>query len=138
MGYYYAYGSNMNQQRMIDRGIKFTEVIPAKLEDYELRFNKISKKQGAVANVVPKKGSVVEGVLYKVEDISIMDRFEGAPKHYRRIILNVSGIDAWVYVANQEYIREGLKPKQEYLNHLLAGKEFLSDDYYKKLESNGI
>ena len=39
----YCYGSNMNQQRMIERGVIFDEMRPAKLYDYELKFNKVSK-----------------------------------------------------------------------------------------------
>jgi len=70
MMYYYAYGSNMNQQRMIERGVIFDEMKPAKLYDYELVFNKVSK-QGAVANVIYKKDSVVEGILYRVQTLEL-------------------------------------------------------------------
>jgi len=132
---YFAYGSNMDQKRMIDRGIIFHNVKSAKLYNYELKFNKVSIKQGAVANVEYKEGSIVEGMLYSVESLELLDKYEGAPKHYSRIILNIEGIDAYVYVANKEYIKEGLKPKQEYLNHLLEGKEYLSEEYFEKLKN---
>jgi len=118
---------------MIERRIEFQKMIPAKLYDYELKFNKVSKKQGAVANVMYKEGSVVEGILYHVVDISAMDKYEGFPKHYNRVLMKIDNFDAWVYVANPEHIQEGLKPKQEYLNHLLEGKRFLSEEYYNKL-----
>ena len=134
MIWYYSYGSNMNLQRMKDRKVKIYQVIPAKLENYELRFNKVSKKQGAVANVIYKKSSIVEGALFQVDSLTQMDKFEGYPTHYDRVMINIEGVDAWVYVAQPQHIQEGLKPKQEYLNHLLAGKQFLSDEYFQKLK----
>lgn len=132
--YYFAYGSNMSINRMIYRGVKYNSISAANLENYELRFNKISK-QGSVANVVYKKGSVVEGMLYDVETLEQLDIFEGYPKHYDRILLKVNGYDAWVYIANKKYIQDGILPNQEYLNYLLEGKEYLSNDYYNKLKN---
>jgi len=120
--------------RMVDRGITVYDVIPAKLENYELRFNKVSKKQGAVANVMLCPGSVVEGVLYQVDNISKLDKYEGFPNHYNRIQMTFGDILAWVYVAQPQYIQEGLKPQQEYLNHLLEGKSYMSTEYYEKLK----
>jgi hypothetical protein len=134
---YFCYGSNMSKQRMIDRGVVFYDMKSAKLENYELRFNKISKNQGAVANIVYMPGSIVEGILYSVEDISILDRYEGVKGgHYNRVLLNVDNVAAWTYICeNPQYIQEGLKPKQEYLNLLLEGKEYLSDEYYQNIKN---
>jgi hypothetical protein len=39
-------------------------------------------KQGAVANISPCENSVVEGVLYDVETLVLLDKYEGHPKHY--------------------------------------------------------
>lgn len=135
MIWYFAYGSNMSLKRMTERKVAIIQYFPATLENYELKFNKISKKQGAVANIVANIGSVVEGVLYQVESLELLDKAEGFPKHYKRIIININNIDAWVYIAQPQYIIEGLKPSQEYLNYLLEGKEFLSKEYYEKLNS---
>ena len=100
-----------------------------------MRFNKISKKQGAVANVVYKKDSVVEGILYKVESLDLLDKHEGFPIHYNRILINVDGVAAYVYICeNPQLLQEGLKPKQEYLNHLLEGKNYMSEEYFEKLK----
>jgi hypothetical protein len=35
--------------------------------------------------------------------------------------MKIENVDAWVYIANSEYIKEGLRPEKEYLNHLLEG-----------------
>lgn len=134
MIWYFAYGSNMSLNRMNERGIKINEYTSAKLENYELRFNKISKKQGAVANIVPKQGSIVEGVLYNVDNIEQLDKYEGFPEHYKRTIVFINGLNVWVYIAQEKYIKEGLKPSKEYLGYLLEGKEFLSKEYFEKLE----
>lgn len=131
--FYFAYGSNLNKKRMLDRGVIIKNVIPAKLFNYELKFNKVSK-QGAVANVVFCENSIVEGVLYDVETLVLLDKYEGYPKHYTRVLMNIENVDAWVYIANSEYIKEGLRPEKEYLNHLLEGKEYLSEEYYNNLK----
>ena len=133
MEFYFAYGSNMNTKRMDERGINYDQIIPATLENYELKFNKVSKKQGAVANVMPKPGSVVEGILYRIADITVLDRPEGFPNHYDRVIMWIAGVQAWVYIAQPKYIKEGLRPKKEYLNHILEGKSYMSTEYYEKL-----
>jgi len=133
---YFAYGSNLHKQRMIDRCIIFTDMKPAKLYDYELKFNKVSK-QGAVANIVYKQGSVVEGILYDVQSLELLDKYEGVKSgHYSRIILKIENVDAYVYICeNQQHIQEGLKPNKEYLNHLLEGKNYLSSEYFEKLKN---
>ena len=38
-------------------------------------------------------------------------------------------------VANPEKVDLGLKPSRSYLERLLAAKDMLSEEYYKKLES---
>ena len=123
----------MDKKRMIERGVKIINMLPAKLEHYKLKFNKVSK-QGAVANIEYNKDSIVEGILYAVESLELLDKYEGYPKHYNRILLKINNVDAYVYLANNEYIQEGLLPNQDYLNHLLEGKDFLSEEYYNKLK----
>lgn len=132
--YYFAYGSNMDPNRLKERGVEFHYPEAANLYDYELKFNKWSKTQGPVANIVPSPGSVVEGVLYQIESIEVLDHYEAYPNHYDRILLTINEKEAWVYVAQPKFIVEGMKPRKEYLNRLLAGKDYLSDEYYKKLE----
>jgi gamma-glutamylcyclotransferase len=133
--FYFAYGSNLNKKRMLDRGVIVNSIVSASLFNYELKFNKVSK-QGAVANISPCKDSVVEGVLYDVENLFLLDKYEGYPKHYTRVIMRIENVDAWIYIANSEYIKEGLRPDKEYLNHLLEGKEYLSELYYDKLKKS--
>jgi hypothetical protein len=70
-----------------------------------------------------------------------LDGFEGVKNgHYFRTKVSIeipdNGIkEAEIYKANQNKIKEGLKPTREYLKHLLAGKDILSERYYIILES---
>ena len=142
MSYYFGYGSNMNQLRVEQREMPFVEVLAGTLHDYQLAFNKRSVKYpgAASANVIAKAGASVQGVLYKLtgpQAILKMDPFEGYPVRYSRFELPVETaigqVTAWVYTANADYIEEGLMPAQWYLQHLLAGKPYLSEDYYQAL-----
>ncbi len=82
----------------------------------------------------------MEGVLYWLAgpgEISKMDRFESTPVNYSREMVQLacaSGtITAWTYVANPAVLKAGLRPPREYLQHLLAGQQYLSPDYYATL-----
>ena len=140
--YYFAYGSNMNPARVRKRRMAFHSAEAGRLNDHALRFNKRSVKYpgAASANVVAVAGTVTEGVVYRLESplqIEMMDPFEGYPHRYRRLAqeIDLGGrwVSAWVYHANDDHITEGLKPARWYLAHLLAGREFLSEDYYAQL-----
>lgn len=140
---YFAYGSNMDSDRMRERGVNFTSRKKAILKNWELVFNKVSSKNPmeGYANIRPKKESLVEGILYEIEDSDIekLDYYEGYPFHYNRekVILcieNSEQIEAITYVANPGKVKEGLKPSRNYLEYLLNAQDILSKDYYKKLE----
>jgi len=144
--YYFAFGSNMDKERMIKRSVEFieTEMQKGILNDWKLVFNKIrDDKEGAgYANIEPEIGSIVEGIIYKTnqDGIKKLDRREGVPDHYIQKIIPVKNndkklIDCVIYIANQSKTNDSLKPEKWYLNHLLAGKEFLSKDYFKNLKN---
>ena len=140
---YFAYGSNMNINRLKERVGDVELVGVARLRDHELKFNKLSVSGWGCANVEPAEGKEVWGLLYKVkeEQLKELDRYEGAPLHYRRVKLKVltqegKEVEAVTYVACEEYKREGLRPADWYLNHLLAAKELLPESYVKELEKH--
>jgi gamma-glutamylcyclotransferase (GGCT)/AIG2-like uncharacterized protein YtfP len=140
---YFAYGSNMSAIRMLSRKITWTNVYSGTLKDYKLVFNKMSQKNNAVgfANIIPSKGDIVEGVMYELEIdmVKILDKYEGYPKHYNRTLLDIEykwgEEDAITYIANKEYLREGLKPSKEYMDFILDSKQFLSEKYYNTLKN---
>ena len=140
--YYFAYGSNMNPARVEKRQMGFQHVTAGRLSHYRLAFNKRSVKYpgAAAANVMIAPGQEIEGAIYRLtepREIEKMDPFEGYPRHYDRQVLPINTeqgiLPAWVYVANEGYVAEGLKPARWYLNHLLAGREFLSAGYFNSL-----
>lgn len=141
---YFAYGSNMNPERVRERGILFRAAEGASLTGYRLLFDKTSTAHpgSGHANVVYAPGSKVEGVLYWLDtpdQIEKMDRFESAPVNYSRevVAVSLSGDDrqvwTWIYFANPAVRRTGLKPPRSYLAHLLAGRPYLSAAYYDYL-----
>lgn len=139
--YYFAYGSNMNPVRMRDRGIKFTQRLPATLHNARLNFDKRAAMPGeGYASIVSDIDSDVEGALYRFNEkyIKILDRFEAYPYHYEKWIVEVETqgkkIKAITYIANPEQTDNNLLPSRDYLKHLLAGKDLLSDEYYSKLK----
>lgn len=135
---YFAYGSNMNPDRMRERGVAFYSRQRLVLPGYSLIFNKIVSTQNAgAANIVPDENGIVEGVLYKItlKGILNLDKFEHYPNQYDRVTLialhkGMELSDIYTYIARTETTGEGLKPSREYLSHLLAAEDILSQEYY--------
>jgi cation transport regulator ChaC len=130
VNWYFAYGSNMNPARMQARGLAVLEALPGGLSGYRLCFNKRAMDRApgrAYANILHARGGLVEGVLYRLQDageITKLDHFEGTPIYYSREclpIVTAHGVQpAWVYIA-------------DYLAHLLAGRDLLSEAYWSAL-----
>ena len=137
---YFAFGSNMSAKRMNERLGWSPSRSGVILPDYEMVFNKHSN-DGGKANIMYSPGDHVEGILYSVneEDLLILDKFEGvAAKQYKRYEIEVrnhnkNSIAAVAYKA----LNTGkvFSPTEEYLNYILEGKDFLSPEYYSKLNS---
>lgn len=141
---YFAYGSNMDPDRMRRRGIRFYKREHAILEGWRLKFNKIASRnpREGYANIEKDPRSIVEGILYEIQDSDIekLDKYEGYPNHYYRIKVRVkldSGeeVEAITYIARSNKVREGLKPSKEYLSHLLKGCDLLSKEYCEMLRN---
>ena len=142
--YYFAFGSNMDKERMKKRKANFTEMQKGVINDWKLVFNKINDKKvrAGYANIIPNLGSIVEGIIYKVDNdaIQILDRREGVPNNYEQKIVSVENtnkelIDCIVYIANPSKVDNFLKPEKWYLEHLLKGKDFLSESYFSDLKN---
>ena len=141
---YFAYGSNLNAERMKERKAFFIKREAAKLPGYRFEFSKRTSLPGAgVGNIVASPQSTVHGILYSLEKggLDKLDVFEQTREgHYQREIVKVETDDgnfaeATAYVARASVTVSGLKPERWYLNHLLAGKELLPPHYYAFLKN---
>lgn len=86
---YFAYGSNLDDAQMRERCADARVVGLVKLPNYALVFGGFSHRWGgAVASVVRARGACVQGLLYELGNVDLraLDRFEGHPFAYERVI----------------------------------------------------
>ena len=86
-----------------------------------VRVTRPSSAAGAPASVVADTASLGDGNGAFVAAAE-RDAMAGA--------CSGSTVPAWTYFANRAARRAGLKPPAEYLAHLLAGRDYLSADYF--------
>jgi hypothetical protein len=141
---YFAYGSNMNPARVAARGLAFTALESARLRGFTLEFHKHSPDHPGAghATIAWAPEQSVEGVLFTLAgpaEIARMDRFERTPINYSRDVVVVEAaqgpVAAWTYFANPAVLMPGLRPPRAYLQHLLAGAQYLSADYLERLRN---
>lgn len=101
---YMAYGSNMNQERMMERCPTAKILGSAILKSYRLLFR--GENAGAVATIEKQDGGILPVVIWEItpSDEIALDRYEGFPFLYRKeyIKLKFGGkqIEALVYILN--------------------------------------
>ena len=142
--WYFAYGSNMDIERLYHarlkpRGVPVTERRLGRLDGWELLFNKTWHKfsGGGAANIRRAVGAVTYGTLNRMPPagLDVLDHYEGvAAGHYERRALTVfdcvagCDVEAIAYVGMTELVAS-LLPPRFYLDHLLAGRDLLPADY---------
>ena len=149
LAWYFAYGSNMDPERLFaDRlekaGVPAGRRIAGRLDGWRLTFDKLARKPpGAGAgNIVPDPAGIVHGTLNLLPPagFAVLDRFEGVVDgHYERRIVRVrrgeadggGDVEAITYVALKT--APGLRPTRGYLRHLMAGQDLLPPDYARWL-----
>jgi cation transport regulator ChaC len=106
--WYFAYGSNLDQDAMRRVVGGWKEVKPAVLKGYRLVFNVYSVSwRGGVANVVEDSAGTVYGAAYLIEEeqLSRLDRHLGVPSQWvrRKTVIEVDGrpVEAFIYVGRQ-------------------------------------
>lgn len=145
---YFAFGSNMDPQQLRNRVGEVPSPRNAQLREYKLVFDKYSRsRKCGAANVffTGKNEDFVEGLLYSLTEaqFKILDEFEGTESKnidtYKRVEIDLAcGTRAFTYIAQGELVLKGateLKPNITYLQHLYAGKPYLSNSYYQQLLS---
>jgi len=128
---YFAYGSNLNFTQMKKRCPSAKVVSKAKKLNYTLCFPIISKKREnmGVASIKKSKGNIVEGVLYLISSMDLLqlDKFEAIGQRYKRkkVFVNLNDNKkklVWTYIAISDH-KENYPPSVAYLNLILAGAE---------------
>ncbi|HMB98265.1 MAG TPA: gamma-glutamylcyclotransferase family protein [Balneolaceae bacterium] len=142
MIYYFAYGSNMFTHRFKNR-VPSAEVAGTKcLSGYDLRWHKVSNKDGSGKCDIFRTGNtedLVRGVLYRIDrnHVHLLDKAEGCGNGYRRIILNHgfnnSHIKVFSYTATK--IDYDLLPFNWYKMYVLQGAKNhdLPEPYISKI-----
>ena len=123
---YFAYGSNMDEERMKGRcpGARLTGA--AKLADYRFALDERS-----VATVIPEKGSAVFGLLWGItpDCEAALDGYEGVKqgcyrKEYLQIEFEGGRKKALVYVSNRDILKNMDKNDYpEYLDMVIKAAE---------------
>lgn len=144
---YFADGSNCNPAILAAKRVEFTSRSRGALRGYRMRFSKKAMRDRlpegiGFANIEIDSDGVVEGVIYDIvdDDVCRLDESERYPGHYTRITVTVetpSGIEkCQAYQAQPDKVADGLVPSRNYLNHILAARDFLSKQYYEALDQS--
>lgn len=140
MKYYFAYGSNLDQNQMTKRCPESKLIDVAFLEDYRLDFTIYSEdRNSGCADIVKEKGKRVWGLVYSVSknDLEKLDKYEGCPTNYHRIDIIVSynsGKSVYAYAYEVTNKQSFIKPSSEYLGIIkTAAEKFNFPKDYRKL-----
>lgn len=129
---YFAYGSNMSQQRIKRRVPRTQFVGVAALSNFQLRFHKKGRDGSAKADALftGNPDDRVFGALYQLSEneLLLLDKIEDCGIGYERkeVMVDAEGkwYPAWVYCAL--HIDRSLKPYSWYHQHVIVGAEQLS------------
>ena len=132
---YFAYGSNLDEDRIKKRCPSAQKISEGELKGYKLGFQNNNRSK-IVANIIESPGDSVKGIIYRIpeeEDWRTLDHCEGHPHVYKRQIVNIIDklngreIECITYIMGQSY-GDGEKrkygiPEIGYLRHILKGYE---------------
>jgi len=145
--YYYAYGSNMCEQRLRNRigEVKFVQTY--RLSEHSLRFHMLAKDDSTKCDVYATvdPGDYVLGGVYSIpgEQKRTLDGYEGLGFYYEEawIQVNLGGRQERVfyYVAKQQRVDTQSHPYSWYKELVLEGarqhKLYEDSVYFSELES---
>ncbi len=148
---YFAYGSNLSEKQMKNRGITVIDTEIAELPGWKLAFTIYSDTwDGGVGDIIPDTEAKVEGVVYTIpkENLKNLDHYEGRNVEdnlelgmYRRQYLPVKKADGWktvlTYLVNRTIEYKStveIKPSKDYLKTIILGaKKHGLSEYYLNL-----
>ena len=148
LSWYFAYGSNMSALRLFEERLKPEGVRRGRADRGPARRLAARLQQaGGARQAAPgpatscvAPGAVVHGTLnlLPAKGFEVLDRYEGvAGGHYERRPVPVVRSDTGATVEAITYVAlltgEDLRPTRAYLDHLLAGRDLLPADYFRRL-----
>ncbi len=148
---YFAYGSNLNWERMKNRCPSAEFYCKAFLPDYRIEFTRESSKLNCgVADIIWDENNKAYGVVYRIneKDLGKLDRHEGyipqrEKNDYKRIEIMVfqednskKPITVFTYEVEKKEFGK-YKPNKDYKNLIVAGAKFwdLPKEHIKFLEN---
>jgi len=143
----FAYGSNMNINRLKKRVPSANKICTASLDGYSFAFNKKSKDGSVKGNIEQTNNAndKVWGVVFEIDEKEKkkLDDAEGLGKGYNETMVNVLGADrqlinVQVYIADSDAIDNSLHPYDWYKEYVVSGakENKLPESYINKLESS--
>jgi gamma-glutamylcyclotransferase len=129
--FYFAYGSNMNEEQMRSRGVKPLSVAVAKLAEHRISFHGYAKTwDGALETVVPAPDREVWGVIYKLtfSDADKLDSWQdvrldgtGAYFLFPTEVIDTEGRTRPVLLYKKDILGAQQNPSSEYLDFIVRG-----------------
>jgi len=136
---YFAYGSNMDKIQM---DFRTPGAVPLAISK-KLNYRTILNTRG-VATMIPEKGAISYGILWKVSDenVKTLDHYEGVKYGTYKKVNSTVMIDGYqypslVYVAKDDQV--GMPRRFEYLDTLLRGIEYFGghSEWYNEIKKLG-
>jgi gamma-glutamylcyclotransferase len=143
--HYFAYGSNMLEARLLERIPTARRLHVGRLRGYRLLFDKRGSKDGSGKCHVESTGvsaDQVWGVVYALHqrDRAVLDEIEGVGHGYEVATRTIelrdgTEVEAFLYIADPDYVDPGLKPFDWYVELVLAGarENGLPTDYIRAI-----
>lgn len=125
--YYFAYGSNMSNEQMINRCPSAKKIGVGILYEYELNFNVYAPHYDKnVAGISKKSGKLVKGIIYALSrnDISELTKIE-TPGYYPKKV-NVKRLNSQEEISSTVFVPQNTSNNQkkiskDYLENLIKG-----------------
>lgn len=125
--WYFAYGSNIKESQLKERGINPRNYKAGYINNFYLRFNKKSTDGSGKANIERKEGEKVWGVFYRISEAEYLNLHENFEKGYNQIELSGTVQDehclAKTFIASSQRIDDSLMPTQKYKKIIIEGAE---------------
>jgi hypothetical protein len=137
--YYFAYGSNLLRERLLERCPGIMYAGRATLPAHRLTFDKASADLSGKCTFEPAEGESVLGVIWRlpVSELGALDASEG--QEYERLEIEVAQVEDLkkVLTYRARNISPGLKPYDWYLALVTAGasQQGLPHDYVEQLSA---